>query len=103
MARFTIYSKDSQSKRYSGEPQYHGSYMGVDYVEFRSVSSPILIPWEIGDYVDYSRTGMRYKLYSLPMPKKVGRAGAYGASFEYSNVQFYAATKELEIAPSETW
>ena len=99
MARFTIYSKDSQSKRYSGEPQYHGSYMGVDYVEFRSVSSPILIPWEIGDYVDYSRTGMRYKLYSLPMPKKVGRAGAYGASFEYSNVQFYAATKELEIAP----
>lgn len=99
MARFTIYSKDSQSKRYSGEPQYHGSYMGVDYVEFRSVSSPILIPWEIGDYVDYSRTGLRYKLYSLPMPKKVGRAGAYGASFEYSNVQFYAATKELEIAP----
>ena len=99
MARFTIYSKDSQSKRYSGEPQYHGSYMGVDYVEFRSVSSPVLIPWEIGDYIDYSRTGMRYKLYSLPMPKKVGRAGAYGASFEYSNVQFYAATKELEIAP----
>ena len=99
MARFTIYSKDGQTKRHEGEPQYSGSYMGVDFVEFRTISSPTPIDWQIGDYVDYYRTGKRYRLYSLPMPKKVARKGEYGASFEYSNVQLYGATKELEIAP----
>lgn len=99
MAKFTIYSKDGATVRHTGEPQYSGSYMGVDYVEFRSVSSPTPIDWQIGDYVDYYRTGKRYKLYSLPMPKKVARKGDYGASLEYSNVQLHGATKELEIAP----
>lgn len=99
MARFTIYSKDGQIKRHEGEPQYSGSYMGVDFVEFRTISSPTPIDWQIGDYVDYYRTGKRYRLYYLPMPKKVARKGEYGASFEYSNVQLYGATKELEIAP----
>lgn len=99
MAKFTIYSKDGATVRHTGEPQYSGSYMGVDYVEFRSVSSPTPIDWQIGDYVDYYRTGKRYRLYSLPMPKKVARKGDNGASFEYSNVQLHGATKELEIAP----
>lgn len=99
MAKFTIYSKDGQSVRFSGEPQFNGSYMGVDCVEFRNISSPVVIDWERGDYVDYYRTGMRYKLYSLPLPKKVARRGEYGGAFEYSSVQFFAATKELEIAP----
>lgn len=99
MAKFSIYSRDGRTVRHVGEPQYNGSYMGVDYIEFRTVSSPVPVTWEIGDYVDYYRTGLRYKLYSLPMPNKVARRGEYGASFEYSNVQLHAATKELEIAP----
>lgn len=99
MAKFSIYSKDGRTVRHVGEPQFSGSYMGVDYIEFRTVSSPTPVTWEIGDYVNYYRTGLRYKLYSLPMPNKVSRRGAYGASFEYSNVQLHAATKELEIAP----
>lgn len=98
MARFTIYSKDGAA-RYSGNPQFNGSYMGVDYIEFRSISSPVPIDWERGDFVDYYRTGLRYRLYSTPMPGKVARRGEYGGSFEYTNVQFHAATKELEIAP----
>lgn len=98
MARFTIYSKDGAA-RHSGNPQFNGSYMGVDYLEFRSISSPVPIDWERGDFVDYYRTGLRYRLYSTPMPGKVARRGEYGGSFEYSNVQFHAATKELEIAP----
>lgn len=98
MARFTIYSIDG-AVRYSGSPQYNGSYMGVDYIEFRSISSPAPINWERGDFVDYYRTGLRYRLYSIPEPGKVARRGEYGGSFEYSNVQFHAATKELEIAP----
>ena len=99
MAKFTIYSKDGSKVRCEGEPQYSGSYMSVDYLEFRTISSPHPIDWERGDYVDYFRTGMRYKLYSHPMPKKVARRGEYGGAIEYSNVQFFGATKELEIAP----
>lgn len=99
MSIFKIISKDSQSVRHEGAPQYNGAYLGVDYVEFRSISSPSIIDWEIGDYVDYFRTGKRYKLYSLPMPKKVARVGSYGGAIEYTNVQFFSATKELEIAP----
>lgn len=99
MARFTIYSSDGASVRHIGEPNYNGTYMGVDYVEFHSIASPTPIDWAIGDYVDYNRTGLRYRLYSLPQPKKVSRSGSYGAAFEYANVQLYSATKELEIAP----
>lgn len=98
MARFTIYSKEGNSIRHSGEPKYNGTYLNVPYVEFRSIESPTLINWEVGDFVDYYRTGFRYKLYSLPEPKKQARANSYGAAFVYSNVKFYEATKDLEIA-----
>lgn len=99
MSRFKVISKDSQSVRYEGAPQYNGAYLGVDYIEFRSISSSKIIDWEIGDYVDYHRTGKRYKLYSLPTPNKVARKGEYGASFEYSNIQLHSAAMELKIAP----
>lgn len=98
MARFTIYSKEGNSIRHSGEPKYNGTYLNVPYVEFRSIESPTLINWEVGDFVDYYRTGFRYRLYSLPEPKKQARANSYGAAFVYSNVKFYEATKDLEIA-----
>ena len=98
MARFSIYSKDGESIRYSGKPKYNGTYLKVSYLEFAEIASPIPIDWQIGDYIDYSRTGLRYKLYSLPQPKKQGRKREYGASFVYSNVQLHSATKELEIA-----
>ena len=99
MSRFKVISKDSQLVRYEGAPQYNGAYLGVDYIEFRSISSSKIIDWEIGDYVDYHRTGKRYKLYSLPTPNKVARKGEYGASFEYSNIQLHSAAMELKNAP----
>ena len=99
MSKFKVISRDSSSIRYEGAPQYSGSYLGVDYIEFKNISSPTIIDWQIGDYVDYFRTGIRYKLYSLPMPKKVARVGSYGGAIEYNNVQFFAPTKDLEIAP----
>lgn len=99
MSKFKVISRDATSVRYEGAPQYSGTYLGVDYIEFKNISSPNVIDWQIGDYVDYFRTGVRYKLYTLPMPKKVARVGSYGGAIEYSNVQFFAPTKDLEIAP----
>lgn len=99
MAKFEIISKNGELVRSAGCPKYTGTFMGVSFLEFSTIESPTLIDWEVGDYVDYYRTGLRYKLFTLPIPKKQARSGAYGASFVYSNVKFYSATKELEIAP----
>lgn len=98
MARFKIISKDGSSVKYEGKLRYIGSYLKPSYVEFSEISSPTPINWEIGDYVDYSRTGMRYRLFSVPQVVKNARAGSHGSAFSYTNVQFFAATKELEIA-----
>ena len=98
MARFNIISKDGNTIRYSGKPRYSGSYLKPSFLEFSEIASPVPIAWEVGDYVDYPRTGMRYRLYSIPQPSKNARKGSYGGAFTYSNVQFHAATKELEIA-----
>ena len=108
MARFTIYSSDGQTVRYTGTPVYHGTHLKPAYLEFREIASPTPIAWEVGDYVDYSvidgggnetRTGYRYKLYSLPQPTKQAASGLAGDAFVYNDVQFHCATKDLEIAP----
>lgn len=98
MARFKIYSKDGQSVRYEGKPKYLGVYLNPSCLKFSEISSSEPIAWEVGDYVDYPRTGMRYRLYSIPQPSKEARRGSYGGAFRYSGVELYAATKELEIA-----
>lgn len=98
MARFEIKSKDGLSVRFSGKPVYNGSYLKPSSLTFSEVNSPTPIAWEVGDYVDYTRTGMRYYLYSIPQPTKRAKMGTRGDAFSYSGVQFFAATKELEIA-----
>lgn len=98
MARFKIISKDGSVVRYEGKPRYNGSYLRPSYLEFSEIASPTPIVWEIGDYVDYPRTGMRYRLYSIPQASKNARKDSHGKAFTYSNVQLYSATKELEIA-----
>lgn len=98
MAKQYIYSKDGSSIKYVGYPRYNGNYLKVSYLEFASISSPKKINWEVGDYVDYSRTGLRYRLYNLPQNKKQARRGESGEAFLYTNVQFCAKTKDLEIA-----
>lgn len=98
MARFSIYSADGKTVRYSGMPKYNGTYMKVPYIEFSEIASPVPIEWEVGDYLDYPRTGLRYRLYSIPQPKKQARRGEYGAAFVYSNVQLHDATRQLETA-----
>lgn len=99
MARFDIISKDGSIVRYSGKPRYIGTYLKSSHLEFNEIASPTPIEWEVGDYVDYPRTGMRYYLYSIPQPTKKARKNTHGGAFVYSGVLFHAATKELEIAP----
>jgi len=99
MAKFNVYSPDGQTIKYSGAPTYHGTYLKPSYLEFTTISSPTAISWSIGDYIVYSRTGLTYRLYDIPQPTKKATSGASGESFVYSNVQFYADTKKLEVVP----
>lgn len=98
MSRFKITAKDGSDVRYEGKPRYNGAYLKPSYLEFSEITSPSPINWEIGDYVDYPRTGMRYRLYSIPQPSKNARKNTTGNAITYSNVQLHSATKELEIA-----
>lgn len=99
MAKYSIYSADGTIVRFTGTPRYNGVFGKPSYIEFTEISSPTPIDWAIGDYVEYTRTGHTYRLYSIPQPKKQAEKNKYGASFIYRNVQFYAATKDLTIAP----
>ena len=98
MARFNIMARDGQSVRYSGAPKYNGLFGKPSYIEFSEIASATPIEWQVGDYVDYSRTGFRYKLYTIPQVVKSSTSGTAGDAFVYKNVQFYCATKDLEIA-----
>lgn len=98
MAKFKIISADRKTLRFEGCPKYVGTHLGVPYLEFADIESPTPINWQRGDFVVYSRTGLTYRLYSAPLPKKQARTGAYGAAFVYSNVKLYSAVKDLEIA-----
>lgn len=99
MARFNIVSANGQVVRYSGKPKYNGVFGGVSYLEFAQIASPTLIDFHVGDYVDYSRTGFRYKLYSVPKPTKRSGNNTVGDTYVYKNVQFHCATKDAELAP----
>ena len=99
MARFKIYSKDGQTVRYEGCPKYNGTYLKVSYLEFSSIASPTPIAWQVGDYVDYPRTGLRYTLRSIPSVRKRAKSGQTGDAFVYQNVQFMAQTQDLAVAP----
>lgn len=99
MAQFSIKSKTGNITRAIGAPVYNGTYLRPGCLEFAEIASPVPIDWTVGDYVDYSRTGLRYRLYNTPKAKKQGEQNRYGASFVYENVQFFDIMKEVELAP----
>lgn len=96
MARFSIMSVSGASMRFKGCPVYHGTYLKPSYLEFREIASDTPIDWAVGDYVDYSRTGLRYTLYDLPEMAQNSEKTGVGEKYVYSNVRFYARTKDFE-------
>jgi len=100
MARFDVIPKSgSGSAKYSGTPTFTGTYMKPGMLEFREAASPSPIGWEVGDYVVYTRTGLTYRLYTVPQLKKQARSNTYGGAYIYQGVQFFDDSKQLEICP----
>lgn len=98
MARFTIYSPTGTAL-YTGTPSFTGQYMKPGLLEFREVAVPTLLALEPGCYVDYDRTGYRYRIYTVPQIKKQARRATYGGAFVFQGVQLYDASKQLEYCP----
>lgn len=98
MARFTIYSPAGVAL-YEGTPTFTGQYMKPGFLEFREVALPALVDLVPGCYVDYTRTGHRYRIYTAPQLKKQARTNTYGGAFVYQSVQLYDASKMLEYCP----
>ena len=98
MARFTIYSPAGVAL-YEGTPTFTGQYMKPGLLEFREVALPALVDLVPGCYVDYTRTGHRYRIYTAPQLKKQARTNTYGGAFVYQSVQLYDASKMLEYCP----
>ena len=98
MARFTIYSPAGVAL-YEGTPSFTGQYMKPGLLEFREVALPALVDLVPGCYVDYARTGHRYRIYTAPQLKKQARTNTYGGAFVYQSVQLYDASKMLEYCP----
>lgn len=96
MARFSIMAAGGGSVRFRGCPVYHGTYLKPSYLEFREITSDTPIAWAVGDYVDYTRTGLRYTLYDLPEMAQHSEKQKVEDRYVYSNVRFYARTKDLE-------
>ena len=109
MSKFLVIPSGGGTARYSGCPTFTGTYMKPGMLEFREIASPTPIDWTVGDYIGYqsgssvvagySRTGLRYSLYSIPQVKKQARSTEYGGAFIYRNVQFFDDSKQLEICP----
>ena len=97
MAEYNIKSATTGQIKYTGTMRYIGTFLKPGYCEFQDIGSPAKINWEVGDYIDYPRTGLRYKLYNIPSQAKQSQANKYGAAFLYENVQFFDATKDLEM------
>ena len=76
-------ARDGQSIRYSGAPKYNGLFGKPSYIEFSEIASATPIEWQVGDYVDYSRTGFRYKLYTIPQVVKSSTSGTAGDALAY--------------------
>lgn len=68
-------------------------------LEFRDIPSPVILALTPGCYVDYTRTGFRYKIYATPQIKKQARSSTYGGAFVYQGVQLFDASKMLEYCP----
>lgn len=98
MAKFKIYSP-AGTEIYEGTPSFTGQYMAPGLLEFREIESPIPLDLVAGCYVDYTRTGFRYRTYGVPQVKKQARQLSYGGAFIYKNVQLYDASKMLEFCP----
>ena len=98
MAKFKIYSP-AGTEIYEGTPSFTGQYMAPGLLEFREIASPVPLDLVAGCYVDYTRTGFRYRVYGVPQVKKQARQRSYGGAFMYQNVQLYDASKMLEYCP----
>lgn len=72
--------------------QYNGSFMGERNIT-ASISSPVKINWEIGDYVIFRNE--HFTLRYVPPVKKQSRRGTFGEGYIYDGIVFSSIISQL--------
>lgn len=72
--------------------QYNGSFMGERNIT-ASISSPVKINWEIGDYVIFRNEP--FTLRYVPPVKKQSRRGTFGEGYIYDGIVFSSIISQL--------
>lgn len=72
--------------------QYNGSFMGERNIT-ASISSPVKINWEIGDYVVFRNEP--FTLRYVPPVKKQSRRGTFGEGYIYDGIVFSSIISQL--------
>ena len=93
MSEWIVYSKDGKTERCRLKSlEYSGVWMGECSVSV-TVSSPVPIVFEIGDYLYYR--GERFEINYDPAVIKSSEYGMAGDGFSYENVKFNSLSDEL--------
>lgn len=93
MSKWIVYSKDGKTERCRLKSlEYNGTWMGECSVSV-TVSSPVPIVFEIGDYLYYR--GERFEINYDPAVIKSSEYGMAGDGFSYENVKFNSLSDEL--------
>lgn len=95
MNRIPVYSRTGDIRCEIAMYQYNGTFMG-DRTLSCSISSPVVIPFEVGDYVRLR--GQIFSLSAIPSAKKQARRGKVQNGYVYSNVVFNSIIHDLVVA-----
>lgn len=93
--KWVIYDKFGAERATVKELEYHGEWMGDEFITV-TVKSPVPVEFKYGDYLVYRNSNEKY--YIDYNPNKIHRATkeSYGEAFVYENVKMYHESHVLK-------
>ena len=95
MNEWTIYDKSGAVRAEVKELEYHGEWLGEEYVTV-TVKSATPVAWEHGDFMEYRNAGDTYVIDYDPSTIKRAESGKYPEAFVYENVKLYSEGHALK-------
>lgn len=90
---FIIYGQDYTEKAFTESLEYHGEWMGDEFVTV-TVHSPEPVDFQIGDYLEYR--GENFSILDDPNIIKKARSGSYQEGFTYENIKLYPESARMK-------
>ena len=88
-----IHGKDGNEKALCESLEYHGEWMGDEFVTV-TVHSPEPVDFQIGDYLEYRNEN--FSILDDPNVIKKARSGSYQEGFTYENIKLYPESARMK-------